>query len=140
MFADELGPFAGRTVQLADTRCRPLPLQGAALPIVVGGGGERRTLRLVAEHADACNLIADAGIDEVRHKLAVLDHWCAVVGRDPATVERTVLWTGDPFDGTFEALAGDLHELGVTTVTLVSRGDHAAFAARVGRELSPRLP
>ncbi|MFI5262768.1 MAG: LLM class F420-dependent oxidoreductase, partial [Candidatus Limnocylindrales bacterium] len=58
-------------------------------PIIVGGGGERKTLRLVAQYADACNIFG--GADNIRHKLAVLKEHCEVVGRDYATIEKTNL-------------------------------------------------
>jgi alkanesulfonate monooxygenase SsuD/methylene tetrahydromethanopterin reductase-like flavin-dependent oxidoreductase (luciferase family) len=64
----------------------PPPVQ-AHLPILVGGGGERKTLRIVAEHADANNL--GGGFERVRHKEEVLLRHCAEVGRDPAEIERT---------------------------------------------------
>ncbi len=83
-------PFHGRVVDLPDTTCYPRPLAGR-VPVLVGGSGERRTLRLVARHADACNLLGDA--DTVRHKLAVLRGHCADAGRDPAEVEVTHLST-----------------------------------------------
>ena len=60
-------------------------------PILIGGSGERRTLRLVAEHADACNLFGD--VDTVRHKLDVLARHCDDIGRDPATITKTRLGT-----------------------------------------------
>lgn len=138
MFADDVGPFDGRHVHLTDARCRPLPPQGAALPIVVGGGGERQTLRLVATYADACNLIADAGADEVAHKLRVLDEWCDRVGRNPAELTRTVLWTGDPFadPARFAVVHDELAELGIDVLTLVSRADHPGFIHRLPEVLS----
>ena len=64
----------------------PRPLH--RVPILVGGGGEKRTLRLVAEHADISNVIGDAAT--FAHKLSVLREHCAAVGRDPATIVKTV--------------------------------------------------
>jgi alkanesulfonate monooxygenase SsuD/methylene tetrahydromethanopterin reductase-like flavin-dependent oxidoreductase (luciferase family) len=64
----------------------PAPIQ-AHLPLLIGGGGERKTLRIVALHADACNL--GGGFDRVVHKEQVLLAHCAEVGRDPAEIERT---------------------------------------------------
>ena len=72
----------------AEAICYPRPLQ-ERIPILVGGSGERRTLRLVARHADACNLFGDP--DTVRHKLAVLHEHCATEGRDPAAITVTHL-------------------------------------------------
>jgi F420-dependent oxidoreductase-like protein len=80
--------FEGRTLTVSEAICYPRPLQ-ERVPIMVGGSGERRTLRLVARHADACNLVGD--VDRVRHKLAVLREHCAAEGRDPAAIEVTHL-------------------------------------------------
>jgi F420-dependent oxidoreductase-like protein len=80
--------FEGRTVTVSEAICYPRPLQ-EKVPIMVGGSGERRTLRLVARHADACNLVGD--VDRVRHKLGVLREHCAAEERDPATVDVTHL-------------------------------------------------
>jgi F420-dependent oxidoreductase-like protein len=81
-------PFEGRTISVSETICYPRPLQ-ERIPILVGGSGERRTLRLVARYADACNLFGDP--DTVRHKLAVLHKHCAAEQRDPATITVTHL-------------------------------------------------
>jgi F420-dependent oxidoreductase-like protein len=80
--------FEGRTLTVSEAICYPRPLQ-ERIPIMVGGSGEKRTLRLVARHADACNLVGDA--DRVRHKLAVLREHCAAEERDPAEIEVTHL-------------------------------------------------
>jgi F420-dependent oxidoreductase-like protein len=82
--------FDGRTVVVAEAMCYPRPLQ-AHVPIWVGGSGERKTLRLVAELADACNLFGDP--DLVRRKVDVLQRHCAEVGRDPTTIEVSHLST-----------------------------------------------
>jgi F420-dependent oxidoreductase-like protein len=78
--------FQGRTVAISEAICYPRPLQ-ERIPLLVGGSGEKRTLRLVARHADACNLFGEP--DTVRHKLAVLHEHCAAEGRDPAAIEVT---------------------------------------------------
>ena len=80
--------FEGRTLTVSEATCYPRPLQ-ERIPIMVGGSGEKRTLRLVARHADACNLVGDA--DRVRHKLAVLREHCAREERDPAEIDVTHL-------------------------------------------------
>jgi F420-dependent oxidoreductase-like protein len=80
--------FEGRTTTVAEATCYPRPLQ-KRIPILVGGSGERKTLRLVARHADACNLFG--GPDTVRHKVAVLHEHCVAEGRDPAAVRVTHL-------------------------------------------------
>jgi F420-dependent oxidoreductase-like protein len=75
--------FEGRTLVIEEAICYPRPLQ-ERVPILVGGAGERRTLRLVARHADACNLFGDP--DTVRRKLTVLREHCAAEGRDPGAI------------------------------------------------------
>ncbi|MGH9264316.1 MAG: TIGR03560 family F420-dependent LLM class oxidoreductase [Acidimicrobiales bacterium] len=89
--------FDGTVIKVPEAICYPRPVQ-ERIPILVGGSGERRTLRLVARHADACNLVGDAAT--VRHKLDVLWGHCAEVGRDPSTIQVThlasALVTDDP--------------------------------------------
>jgi F420-dependent oxidoreductase-like protein len=82
--------FEGRRITVPEAMCYPRPLAGR-VPILVGGGGERRTLRLVARYADACNLTGD--VETVRHKVAVLTGHCADVGRDVGAVQVTHLST-----------------------------------------------
>ena len=82
----------------------PPPLQ-ERLPLLVAGGGERRTLRTVARFGDACNLYGNVfgSLEEVRHKLEVLDRHCEALGRDPRSVRRTVTLYGDLVDDPAEA-------------------------------------
>jgi F420-dependent oxidoreductase-like protein len=90
MWAKGSRRFDGRTVTVAEAMCYPRPLQ-EHIPILVGGQGERRTLRLVARYADACNLVGDPAV--VAHKVAVLREHCATFQRDPTTVTVTHLST-----------------------------------------------
>lgn len=80
--------FRGEHIESTGLICYPRPVQDP-IPIVVGGGGERRTLRLVARYADACNVFGDP--DRVGQKTAVLARHCAELGRDPARIEVTHL-------------------------------------------------
>jgi F420-dependent oxidoreductase-like protein len=82
--------YDGRIARVPEAICYPRPLQ-EHVPILVGGGGERRTLRLVARHGDACNVFGEA--DVVRHKVDVLRRHCEEADRDPATIEVTQLST-----------------------------------------------
>jgi F420-dependent oxidoreductase-like protein len=91
LWTDERVTFAGDHVQMTDALCDPKPLQSLP-PVWIGGGGEKVTLRLVAEHGDAWNTFGPP--ESYAHKNAVLDEWCAKVGRDPSEVERTVAIDG----------------------------------------------
>jgi F420-dependent oxidoreductase-like protein len=140
MWSDDDGAFHGRHYQLAETICEPRPITHPHPPILVGGSGERKTLRLVARYADACNLFA-ADPDDVARKLDVLAGHCDREGRDPATVERTILFVRDPFDDVdaFVAEMAGYARLGVTTVDLMPTGDPVAYVERVGEAIIPRL-
>lgn len=113
------GPYTGRHYQLDRTLCSPLPLHRPE--IMIGGSGERKTLRLVAQYGDACNLFG-ATPDEVAHKLEVLRAHCADVGRDPAEIRVTVLNAGDELlDGDVAGFVETMRpfaDLGVETVIL----------------------
>lgn len=86
MWTEERASFEGRYYTVRDAVCEPKPLQ-RPLPLWIGGGGERVTLRLVARFADGCNLVGDPST--VRHKLEVLRGHCEDVDRDPRTVTRS---------------------------------------------------
>jgi F420-dependent oxidoreductase-like protein len=83
-------PFTGRTIEVPEAICYPRPLQDH-VPVLVGGSGERRTLRLAARYADACNLFGDPAV--VRRKVEVLHKHCEDEGRDPSSVAVTHLST-----------------------------------------------
>ena len=85
---DEVTDFAGRHFTLTAARCEPRPVQ-ARLPIWIGGGGEKRTLRIVARWADGWN-VPFISPDDFAHKRDVLGAHCAEVGRDPADIRCTV--------------------------------------------------
>jgi F420-dependent oxidoreductase-like protein len=90
MWSDDEGPYEGVHYQLAETICRPRPLQQPRPPILIGGSGEQKTLKLVARYADACNLFG-VSPEVVAHKLEVLERHCEAEGRDSAEIERTIL-------------------------------------------------
>jgi F420-dependent oxidoreductase-like protein len=94
MFTEQAPTFEGRHYRINQVLNNPKPIRGR-IPVLIGGGGEKRTLRLVAQYGDACNLFGDP--DAVRHKLDVLERHCADVGRDPAEITKTILYTvSDP--------------------------------------------
>jgi F420-dependent oxidoreductase-like protein len=99
MWSDSAEPYTGTHYQLAEPLCRPQPLSAPHPPIMIGGMGEKKTLRMVAQYADACNLFTAAGPDVLRHKLAVLQQHCDAVERPYDDIERTALATAHVADG-----------------------------------------
>jgi len=137
MWSPDDGPYAGKHYQLGATICSPQPVR--PVPIMIGGSGERKTLRLVAQYADACNLFAneDAGPGAVAAKLDVLRAHCADVGRDYDAIAKTILWTGDCDPVGFVDRMQSYADLGVTEVHVMHLGDRpvdlvTALAPQVG--------
>jgi F420-dependent oxidoreductase-like protein len=87
MFDNETFSFDGEHYKVAEARVVPRPQR--RIPIMIGGSGEKKTLRMVAEFADMCNIGGTAAV--VAKKLAILDEHCAAVGRDPKEVQRTAM-------------------------------------------------
>jgi F420-dependent oxidoreductase-like protein len=117
MWSDDNGPFHGRHYELAETLCSPMPVSDPRPRILIGGSGERKTLRLVAQYADACNIIGPPEV--IAHKIEVLRGHCRDLGRDPNTIEVTAMYRDLPENAIAddvvrgaEALAG----LGVSTL------------------------
>jgi hypothetical protein len=123
------GSFEGRHYQLAETLCSPQPLTQPHPPILIGGSGERKTLRLVAQYGDACNLF-ETTPDKVTHKLNVLRRHCDEVGRDYNAITKTVLYQGSlllngDVDG-FVAEMAEYARLGIETVIVMALTDRPA--------------
>jgi len=91
MWSENNGPFQGKHFQLAETLCVPQPLSQPHPPIMIGGMGERKTLRLVAQYAQACNLFEHAGLATLEHKLKVLKGHCDRLGTDYEAISKTVV-------------------------------------------------
>jgi F420-dependent oxidoreductase-like protein len=89
MFREEVASFEGRYYRIGGALNFPRPIQKGGPPIMIGGGGEQRTLKLVAQYGDICNIFGDAAT--VRHKMDVLERHCETVGRDPRTIVKTRL-------------------------------------------------
>lgn len=133
MWSDDDGPFHGQHYQLEETLCEPQPISQPRPPILIGGMGEKKTLRFVAQYADACNLFMRAGEDTLRHKLEVLKGHCEAIGRNYADVEKTSLGSVHLAEGESSSqevvdLIGELAELGI---------DHAIFNMPNVHELDP---
>jgi F420-dependent oxidoreductase-like protein len=139
MWSPNNGPFEGKHYRLAETLCSPQPVSKPRPRIMIGGGGERKTLRLVAKYADACNLFG--GPEEIAHKVEVLRRHCDEVGRDLREIEVTALlrgpatWTSDDVVRAAEGYAA----VGVATVMASAVGSdpagvlEAAYAPAMGR-------
>jgi F420-dependent oxidoreductase-like protein len=141
MWSDDDGPFDGVHYQLAETICAPRPIQQPRPHVLIGGSGERKTLRLVARYADACNLFAPSP-EFVRGKIEVLARHCEAEGRDPATVRKTIIGGGDPFgdpDGFVKAMEA-YARLGVDLVDVMPIGpDPVALVSSLADTVIPRL-
>jgi F420-dependent oxidoreductase-like protein len=125
MWAGDTSPFEGKHYRLEHPVCSPGPLIKPRPPILIGGMGERKTLRLVARYADACNLfdIPDGG-RTIRHKLDVLAGHCNDLGRDYDTIDKTLstrLEAGETANQ-FADRCANLAALGITHVVLITTG------------------
>jgi F420-dependent oxidoreductase-like protein len=123
MWSDDDGAFDGTHYRLAETVCVPAPLQTSGHlggpPVMIGGNGERKTLRMVAQYADATNLFGADGA-EIAHKLDVLRRHCDDLGRDYDTIAKTAMARVDPVedrDG-FLAVVEQFAKAGVELVTV----------------------
>ena len=141
MWSDDDGPYEGRHYQLAETICSPRPIQQPKPRVMIGGGGERKTLRFVARYADACNLF-DAGPEVIKHKLGVLTRHCEAEDRAPASIEKTMITGTDPLDDVdgFVSSMDGYARLGIEKVWL-SPGipDPAAWVTKVTEQVVPKL-
>lgn len=141
MWSDDEGPYEGKHYQLAETISVPKPVQAPHPPIVIGGSGERKTLRMVAQYADATNLIV-TDTDNAAHKLAVLREHCDDLGRDYDSIERTVQARLHPdFDAeAILAQAEAFAAIGLQHMHFAVLGpDPAASVERFGELVAPRL-
>jgi Luciferase-like monooxygenase len=93
MWAGDQNPYQGKHYQLGRPLNVPSSVQKPHPPILIGGGGERKTLRLVAQYGDACNLSLRLGKDEVQRKLEVLREHCQSISRPYTDIEKTTLGT-----------------------------------------------
>ena len=140
MWSDDDGAFNGRHYQLAETLCVPAPISRPHPPILVGGGGERKTLLLAARYADACNVFGSSPAD-VAHKLDVLRSHCDAEGRDYDAITKTVLAVRPVLadvDG-FIAAAAEYAALGVTEMETMPDRHPVEFAEQIAERVQPRL-
>ncbi|CAM3254289.1 LLM class F420-dependent oxidoreductase [Mycobacterium colombiense] len=141
MWSDNDGPYEGKHYQLAETICAPQPIRRP--PVLIGGDGEKKTLRLVAQYADVWNSTVTE-VDAIKHKIEVLNRHCDAVGRDPGEIRKTVGYFVDPFedlDGYFRTVEG-YADLGIELVNagpFPGNPDPVGFIRRLGDEVIPRL-
>ena len=132
MFKDDRSPYTGKHYQLKKPILSPQPITKPYPPIMIGGMGEKKTLKFVAQYADATNLFLRAGMDTLKHKLDVLKGHCQAFDRDYAEIEKTVLGTVEiKDDGSVQELidlAGELEQAGF---------DHLIFNMPNPHEIKP---
>jgi len=140
MWSDDDGPYEGKHYRLDATICTPQPIQQPRPPILIGGGGERKTLRLVAEHGDACNLF-DLGPEEVGRKIDVLRRHCEEVGRDFGSIQLTLTTPGaDAETDAFLSKMAAYAALGIDQVWVrAAAPDPVGTTARLAERVVPRL-
>jgi F420-dependent oxidoreductase-like protein len=138
LWTEELSDFEGRYYRLDGAIANPKPVQQPHPPIWIGGSGERKTLRVVAEHADAWNAPGGEPAEFARLS-GVLDRHCDDVGRNPAEIRRTVQlgFRGDVDD--LLAKAGAFRSVGVDDVIFALFGGEAERHAELAAEALPRL-
>jgi F420-dependent oxidoreductase-like protein len=124
MWSDDNGVYEGKHYRLEETLCSPMPVSSPRPRLMIGGSGERKTLRLVAQYADACNIFG--GVEEITHKLDVLRRHCDAVGRDPNEIEVTAMYRDIAPDATVDDVvrgAEALARVGVSTLVTGAVGD-----------------
>ncbi|MGB8647975.1 MAG: LLM class F420-dependent oxidoreductase [Anaerolineae bacterium] len=126
MWSGSTAAYHGKHYHLAETLNRPQPIQKPHPPILIGGMGEKKTLKFVAQYADACNLFAFGGADVLRHKLAIIGEYCAKLGRDYHAIEKTALWSTQLGPGATSPqqvidFCGTMHDAGIQQLILSLR-------------------
>jgi F420-dependent oxidoreductase-like protein len=138
LWTEKRTTFGGRHYRIVDAIAEPKPVQRPYPPIWIGGSGRRRTLRIVAQYADAWNA-AGGTPDEVADLSAVLDRHCADVGRDPGQIRRTVqIRLPDKAEDALP-LIDDYARVGVSEVVVIVMGGQAVQKAEQAAALLPRL-
>lgn len=143
MWSDDDGAYAGAHYQLKETINLPQPPRGR-LPIMIGGGGERKTLSLVAQYGDACHLFTRDGLDGITHKLDVLKEHCDRLGRDYDAIKKAIGGGGgaDPLldPDAFLREMEEYAKLDVSLVTVSAHGDDpVAWTEKFSEQVIPRL-
>ncbi|WP_089717456.1 TIGR03560 family F420-dependent LLM class oxidoreductase [Candidatus Entotheonella palauensis] len=129
--------FQGQHYQLDNALCAPKPVQ-STLPLWIGGQGEQRLLRLVAQEADGWNMVLGCSVPEVRHKLEVLQRHCDALGRDMAAIDKSLFvftYLCDT-DQAFRQLQADLaQKLGPGSTAMLDRARHLGLGGPAAQVL-----
>jgi F420-dependent oxidoreductase-like protein len=141
LWSGDQTPYVGTHYQLAEPVLTPPPVQSPP-PIMIGGSGERKTLRLVAQYADACNIFGESP-EGARHKLDVLRGHCEDVGTDYDAIEKTMIYRGgDPTEDpdAFLSMAEQYAALGFSMFTMMPPGeDPVTWTTEMADRVVPRL-
>jgi F420-dependent oxidoreductase-like protein len=139
MWSPNNGAYRGKHFQLDETLCVPQPLSKPHPPILIGGMGEKKTLRMVAQYAQACNFFAGAGTAALKQRLDVLRGHCDRLGRNYAEIERTTLDVFNPAEkDAFRERLAEQAELGFdTAIFSVSDPTDRKLFDVLGREIVP---
>lgn len=147
MWSGNDGPFEGKHYRLAETINSPQPISDPHPPIMIGGGGEKKTLRLLAKYADACNLFANPqiGVGTIKAKFDVLQEHCEREGTDYGRIRKSILWT-DQVDtdaaggAAFAEQMAAYAEIGVEEVHVMPlHGEVEAYIAGLGEHVIGQL-
>jgi F420-dependent oxidoreductase-like protein len=142
MWAGDRSPYQGKYYQLAEPINNPQPLSKPHPPILIGGAGEKKTLRLVAEYGDACNLFAFGDPSEIIRKLEVLKRHCETVGRAYAEIERTALsqFSVDARAADMIATCRSLARIGIQRLIIMIDNVHEIEPLEaIGRDVIPAV-
>ena len=140
LWTEERSDFEGRYYRLTGALASPKPLQKPHPPIWIGGGGERKTLRIVAQHADVWNM-AGGSVEDGRHKVEVLKRHCEDVGRDPAEIRLSVQLrlAPDDLDASLRQVDAFVAEGFTELVMIVTEPNSLERSELVAREILPRF-
>jgi F420-dependent oxidoreductase-like protein len=140
MWGPNNGKFKSKHYSLEETVCSPKPISNPHPRILIGGSGEKKTLKLVAKYADACNLFA-VGKQEVQKKLDILKNHCENCDRNYETIEKTILFMGDPLEDSdgFLSQMEQYKSIGIDRVILRFVSNPAEYAQRFADTLTTRV-
>lgn len=141
MWKDDDKAFNGKQFTLPRPLNHPQTITKPHPPILIGGGGEKKTLRLVAQYADACNLFAALGDEKLKRKLDILKQHCNDVGRNYDEIEKTVIYRPSQIDAeTVIEECKKLQQLGISHVIIgIPPKNEIALVKKIAQEIVPAI-